>query len=698
MLLCDATSGRSVRLNATAYALAGRLDGQRSVQQLWDWQLAQPGDPATQDEIIDLLAQLREAALLQFDRAADFDVLLPHLERVVAPRGRGTLLAWRVPLADPSALLDRLQGLSRVLFSRPAFAAWALAMALLLALLLQHAPTLWAFGQQWLATPRFALLAAVLYVPIKLMHELSHGLAVRRWGGQVHEAGVTLMLGLPVPFVDASAATAFVQRRQRVVVGAAGIMAELALAAVALPLWLWLNDGLWRDAAFVTLTIAGVSTLLFNANPLQRLDGYYIATDLLELPNLAARSRAWWLDTLQCRLLRLPGLEPMAVARGERRWLALYAPLSWLYGLFIAALAVAWLGQLSLAVGLLAGALLAWQMGLRPASRFVAQLRRAALAREGTARRWSVLTLGAVGALVLGLLLPLPQRLLVQGVVWPADQAQLRAEEEGFIVALLAGDGQAVAAGALVLQLANPVLSANLERQRARVDALETSLVHALPGDGVTAGNARAEWAAAQAELDRLQERVALLDVRAHAAGHVALPQAADLPGQFVRRGRLLGQVVGGDGGSVRLVLPEAEANQLVRVLGERGGASVRLASAPATLRRGTLVRDAVGATLQLPSAALSARHGGEIPTDPRDRDDLKPLHPVVVLDVLLELRQQEEPSAALQTPREPANERPQQRVGERAWVRFDAGFSPLALQLAASLQRRVMQRFNPQF
>ena len=84
---------------------------------------------------------------------------------------------------------------------------------------------------------------------------------------------------------------------------------------MALLLWLWLGDGWARDAAFVTLTITGVSTLLFNANPLQRLDGYFIATDLLQLPNLATRSRAWWLDWLQRRLLRLPDAEPMAVAR-----------------------------------------------------------------------------------------------------------------------------------------------------------------------------------------------------------------------------------------------------------------------------------------------------------------------------------------------------------------------------------------------
>ena len=449
IVLADPASGRSVRMNRAAYALAGRFDGSRRLQALWDAQLDADADaePATQDEVIDLLAQLREASLLHFDRSADFDTLLPHLDRVARPRGRASLLAIRVPLADPSALLDRLRWLAPILFSRSAFVLWSLAVLAALVQAVDHASALWAHAGLWMATPRFALLAAALYLPIKLLHELGHGLAVRRWGGQVHEAGVTFMLLMPVPYVDASAASGFVQRRQRVIVSAAGIMVELALAAVALPLWLWLSDGWARDAAFVVLVIAGVSTLLFNGNPLQRLDGYYLLTDALELPNLGPRSRAWWLDQLRRRALRLPGVEPMAVARGETAWLAAYAPLSWLYALFIATLAVAWLGQISLAVGVLCALLLAWQIGLRPGARLIGELRRAALAQQGTAQRWRRWAMGTAVLVCAVLLVPLPQRTLVQGVVWPSDSAQLRADDDGFVHAVHVADGQTVRRG-----------------------------------------------------------------------------------------------------------------------------------------------------------------------------------------------------------------------------------------------------------
>lgn len=674
--------GRSVRLNAAAYAVAARLDGRASVDALWHWQLAHGAgaDTASQDELIDLLAQLREAGLVQLERGADVERALPQAGRGARQAGR-TLLAWRLPLGNPTRLLDRIAGVAPRAFGPAGLAAWCAAMLLFVLLLLQHAPALWAHGSTWLATPRYALLAALLYAPIKLLHEVAHGLAVRRWGGAVSEAGITLMLGLPVPYVDATAAGAFALRRQRVVVGAAGVMAELALAVIALSLWLLLPDGVARDAAFVTLAVAGVSTVLFNANPLQRLDGYFVATDLLGLPNLAPRSRQWWLNALQRHVLHVRGIEPMPYARGETPWLAAYAPLSWCTSLAIAGVAVAWLGAVSLALGVVAAALLCWQVVLRPAAELLQQLRLAALAQHDSAPRWRRAALAAAGAAVLLLALPVPRISVVQGVVWPADRAQLRADEDGFIAELLVRDGASVQAGDAVVRLDNPALAATLQRQRARIAALEAEVFDAMPAVAAAAdarsGDARAALAAALAELARLHEREAALTLRAASAGRVALPAAADLPGQFVRRGQLLGQLLDAAPPVVRAAWPAARADELAAAR----GLSVRLAASPGTARAATLARDGGGAIDRLPSAALSARHGGEVATDPLDREDLKPLQPVVLLDVAL-------------APGPLADG----RIGERAWVRLDHGASPLAWQALAWLRRTALQRFNPQF
>ncbi len=697
-LLADTGARRSVRLNAAAYDIAARLDGRRSVQAVWEQLLEGRREPPTQEEVVDLLARLDVAGLLRFDGAAPRlrldpgETPAPGEEGVDGATARAprSLLAWRLRLADPTRLLDRLAPLQRV-FSPAGAVLWLAAVAALLVLAAQHGPELVAHGREWLATPRYVLLALLAYLPLKLVHELAHGLAVRRWGGTVHDAGVTLVMGLPLPWMDASASTLFVRRRQRILVAAAGMMAELAVAAVVLPLWLWLPDGPGRDLAFVLLFVAGVSTLVFNANPLQRLDGYHIATELLALPNLATRSRAWWLAQLRRHLLRREKeAEALRPAPGEAPWLAAYAPLSWLYGLAIVAWTVLWLGSVSLPLGVGSAVLLGWQMALRPFVALLGRLRLAAQARQSSARRWRRLALGSAAALLVLLAVPLPQHALVQGVVWPPEQAQLRADEAGFVRELRVADGTEVPAGTVVLRLENPALQTQLERQDWRIAALEAELVQSLPGDGALpvpgaperrSGDLQAELAAARHAQARLRERIAALDVRSRSAGRVALlqPQAGDLAGRWLAQGALVGQVLGGAPPTVRVALPESEADALAEAQPEAG---VRLAAAPGRAHDARLVRDSLGAVARLPSAALSERHGGPVPTDPKDGDDLVPLRPVVLLDVQLD-----RPPAAGTA-----------RLGERAWVRLDLGFAPLGWRALQAFWRGWSQRLNPQF
>jgi len=161
--------------------------------------------------------------------------------------------------------------------------------------------------------------------------------------------------------------------------------------------------------------------------------------------------------------------------------------------------------------------------------------------------------------------------------------------------------------------------------------------------------------------------------------GRLALPEGRDLPGQHVARGRLVGRVLTDAPPTVRVAVPEAEAGDLRRLA---GAVSVRLASSRGVQRAASLARDSGGAVAQLPSAALSVRHGGPVMTDPKDSQDLTPTQPVVLLDVVL--AQASEAGGA--------------RIGERAWVRFEAGRTPLALRIADTVRREVSQRFNPSF
>src|SRR6185436_12555238 len=127
-------------------------------------------------------------------------------------------------------------------------------------------------------------------VLIKALHEFGHAYFTRKFGGEVHVMGILLMIFTPVPYMDASASWAFRSKYQRLLVGGAGMIVEVFFAAIAMFVWANTGQGTVHSLAYNIMFVASVSTVLFNANPLLRFDGYYMFSDLLEIPNLSQRA------------------------------------------------------------------------------------------------------------------------------------------------------------------------------------------------------------------------------------------------------------------------------------------------------------------------------------------------------------------------------------------------------------------------
>jgi putative peptide zinc metalloprotease protein len=711
-VLQDTRTGQSCRLNASAYDIAARLNGQASLQALWEalearWQpdvAVTQAEPPTQDEVMGVVRQLHQHRLLSFDDAPDFgDVNLSDAAMAAAaaapdsdeaapqPHGppRNTWMNWRVPLLDPTRHEARTWPLAHAVMSMRGLWLWsALMLALLLGMLMNAAP-LQAHAATWMQTPRYLWLAALCYPIMKALHEAAHALAVQRWGGKVREAGISFMMFMPVPYVDASAAQGFAQTWQRALVSGAGIMTELALASVGLWCWLATDPGWLHDIGFVTWTVGCLSTLLFNANPLQRFDGYHALTDALHLPNLAQRSRQWWQQRANAWLRGTPAQHDISVAPhapGEAPWLVGYAPLSWLYQLGVLAGLAWWLGGIHSLLGWLMGALAVWSGLVQPGRRWLSLIGHALLwsapGQHGVRHRAAALL-----ALPLLLCLPWPDRTVTQGVVWAPDDALVRPEVDGIVQAVHVKDGETVQPGQLLVSLHNPKLNAEHERISAQLAQAEQGTFAYLNTDASKAGQAGDQAQRWQVELQRVQEQISALQVRAHRAGRLVLPRTDDLPGRYLRRGELLGHVLNHEPTTVRVAVPDGDVAMLRDAT---RGVSVALAGPSTTMLTATLMRDSVGATKELPSAALSTDMGGHILTDPQDEHHTKALRPVVVMDVKVTGASHTAMTAT-------QGERRADWLGQRAWVRFDQGWAPLPWQAWRWVQRRAMVDFNPQ-
>jgi len=672
-VLVEPGSGRQLRLNPAAYALVARFDGQATLEQLWQRQLAQQrADAPTQDEVLRLLAQLFRGGMLRFDAAPHLSLLFARREQEGRQRRRGMMnpLMLRMPLFDPARLLQALAPVGGLLFRPAVFALWL--AAVLLALLAAGAnwPELQADARRVFATPSNYFVAWLAYPSIKLLHELGHGLAVRRFGGEVRDAGVTLIFLMPAPYVDASAANAFAAPLRRLAVSAAGILVEVALACIALAAWLAVAPGALRDALLVVVLICSVSTILFNANPLVRFDGYHALCDALQLPNLALRSQAWWSRRWRSWIGMPAPAAAALLAPGEAKWLAAYAPASAGYRVLLMLGLVFWVGQQSWVLGWLAAlALAAW--GARAVWRWAA-----GDGADPAARRRSLRVAGAVlaGLALLLLAVPAPQQVVARGIVWPGEQAQLRAGAAGFVEELAVPGGGAAQAGDVLVVLQDPVLRAARERFAAERSGLLSQQYAALLHEPARAAELAEDLLRNEAELARADEQLALLEVRAGVPGEVVWARPQDLPGSFVQRGAMLGHVLTGGPAHVRVALLE---DDFLRTRGRVRALQVRLADAPWQQHAGRLAEATPGATQELPAPALGERFGGPVPVDPADPQGVRTRVPVFLLDA-------EVPGLQAAT------------VGGRAWVKLVLPPEPLGLQWIAQARRVLLKQFSP--
>jgi putative peptide zinc metalloprotease protein len=677
-VLQDQASGRYHRFSPSANLVISLMDGHRSVQEIWDLACSRlDEDVLTQDEMIRLLAQLHRSDVLHGDVPPDLGEMS---ERAAKQQRRKLMmsflnpLAVRLPLIDPERFLGATFPLVRPLFS------W-FGMVLLLAVVGTaivfagvHWPALTENITDRVLAAESLLLLVVTYPLVKALHELGHGYAVKKWGGEVHEMGVMFLVLMPVPYVDASASAAFREKWRRALVGAAGIIVELLLASIALFAWLHLEPGLVRAFAFNVMLIGGVSTLLFNGNPLLRFDGYYVLSDLLEIPNLAQRANRYLGYLVQRHLFRVADATNPVTARGEAAWFVFYGLAAFIYRLFIMVAIVLFVASKFFVIGVVLAIWSCLMMYGLPLAKGLWFLMTSPTLRRRRGRAFGVIG-GALAAAALVLLaMPVPYGTVTEGVVWTPGDAVIHARAEGVVAEVLAQPNSRVAPGDPLIQMEEPFLAARVRVLEAEVKELELRYTATNVDDRAEAKIVRERLRHARAELALNRQRSADLLVRSRTAGWFILPRAADLPGHYVNKGETLAYVVDYSAPIVRVVVNQ-DVIDLVR---QRTRAiEVRLADRLSRVLSAEPGLEMPSATDRLPSLALSTMGGGQVVMDPSGPDEIKALERLFLLDLHLDS------AAGIST------------IGGRVHVRFDHGTEALAWRIYRTVRQLFLRQFN---
>ena len=677
-LLQDLTNGKLYRFNESAYELIGRLDGKQNLQQIWEALcIVMQDDAPTQDDVIGILGRLNNADALQGNLPPDFKNLYKRdekqrrrqwLQKLASP------FSIKIPLVDPDNFLKAILPVAGLLFTPSFFVIW---MVILVSALMAAAPNFHAlqtYASLNALEVNNLIVLGLLYPLIKLFHELAHAVSTRKWGGEVHEMGISFLVFMPIPYVDASSSVVCRYKYQRMIVSAAGMMIEVFLASLALFVWLNVEDSLVRNIAFNIIIIAGVSTLLFNSNPLLKFDAYYILEDLLEIPNLSTRSKRYLHYLLQRYLLRIKTAVSPCGRSGESFWLLTYGITSSLYRILIS-FGIIWLVAGKFFVfGLILALWAVISMLFMPIFKAISFLFVDPALQQKRLYGITLSTALLAPLIYVFCVMPLPSVTRGEGVVYPGNESVVKATGEGFVSSVNISSLDNVKKDQTLINLDAPLLTNQQEVIEAELEELKVRHRISINTDTFAARLYEEQFEAKQAELDKIKDNVGDLSIRSPAEGKFIPLDYSDMKNAYIRKGDILGYVINDESFTIKTIIPQSSVGQLRDHIEQ---VSVVFANDINKSYPARIVNSTPAASYILPSSVLGKAGGGKVTVDPGDEKGLQTIESVFLYELQTDAVHSNLP------------------VGLRAYVRFHHGNEPLLVQCYRHLRQLMLGRFG---
>ncbi len=651
----DPVRSKFFQIGTSEYRLLAALDGQKTVREILEQVAPISGvtNPTTISPAIDhrvtpmdesqaiRVSQWLVQNNLAYNPTVDNSKRMDELSR---QSQRAKLFGWlnpiscKVKLCNPNRILGLLQPCTQWFFSPWALLVWFVVGGYAMNILYSDwdkmgSASVGIFsGYSWI----WLLLS---WIGLKIIHETSHAVACRRYGGEVPEAGVLLLLFTPMAYVNVTSMWRFANRWQRIVVSVAGMYAELFVSFLALILWRH-YPGVIGDVAFKVFMMASVTTILFNANPLMRFDGYFILSDLLNIPNLYTKGTRWFGDRFKHYFFGTPKT-PNIYLVAERRFVQVYGVLAWFWKTTISLSLIIGAGVLFHGAGIILAALgvILWY-GM-PAWQQIRWFRAARVNGTINQRRLATSCL-ASGLLLIGMftVLPAPGTKSAPAIVRYSDEQVLRAAADGFIRQILVRNGQSVTRGETLIVLENPQLVLDVEElERLAAEATIEARIKTRAGELVLAQVAAERNASLLTQLAEKRQLVAQQTVTAPFDGFVFQRKLENRIDSFARAGEALLSIAHAE---TKEVVVSVDQRDLESIQGKEG-IYLRVAFPGQPLLRTKLTRVNPRVSNHLQHDSWGANLGGPLPVQPvadesqRQEVQFELLDPRFTMDLALE-------------------------------------------------------------
>jgi putative peptide zinc metalloprotease protein len=623
-ILKDSFNNKFFRIKPEAYHFIAKLNTKSSIEEIWEGYLEKyPLVTPTQDELVKLLSQLHLNNLLFFENRVQSTLVFERYNEQKKKMLRSKIMSFlfiKVPIFNPNRFLDMIHPLTKIILSTFGFLIWIVTLLYALKIAIDNSSALGLQAQGMLSPNNLVYLFITLFI-LKTIHEFGHAMMCKKFGGPVHTLGLMFLVFTPLPYMDASSSWGFRNNWHRVLVGSAGMLIELFIAALASIIWVNTGDGFIHALSFNVMVIASVSSFIFNANPLLKLDAYYMLSDMLEIPNLSKRANQQFLYFFKKNFLRLNHVSSPSHCLKEIFWLNSYAVFSYLYRLLVSLTIMLFVADQIFIVGVIVGVMSLYLWIFKPLYTLFTYL---STSNELNRNRYSAVLLSVfslLGILLVFIFLPVSNSIRASGVLYANGFSKVYTPNEGYLVEVYIKNGHYVKQGDLIAKLISPEMK--IEQKSLIVELEKTEALSLKAQQDISdLKPLKKRIQLIKDKLKKIEDKEKKLIINAESSGIWISSKHQTFKKSFITQGTYLGDIIPQNGFRFIAVVSQEKSYDLFER--EHSDSTLKLMGLENTILNVSNLQLIPYKQNILPSAVLGWLGGGDIKVSQEDKSGRK--------------------------------------------------------------------------
>lgn len=612
-LIENESCGTFFRLGPAEYTFLSFLDGRTTMATAMAKTCSLMGASALhENEAIQLCQWLVESGLAHTDASVSANRVEDRQNRTAKQKTVQKLnpISIRFPLWNPDKLVTHATRFLGWMISWPFAMVWLFVCSYALVSVAMDWERL-VYGSAQVFTRNGLLWMVATWLGLKVVHELAHAVACKKFGGKTGDFGILMLLLIPLPYIDVTSSWKFTRKYHRILVSSAGMLAEILIAAIAAIVWFHSGPGVVAFYASNVIFAASLHTLLFNANPLLKFDGYHIVTDWLEIPNLGSHGQQYVTGLCRKFFLGLPS-EQLKYAGVHGLIIRCYGVAALLWRIVLCLILGIAAANLFQGIGLLVALMAVVLWLILPVVKFVKYLATSTDIEQSNRVKFTRNLGSLVAVAIIALLvIPAPSVITAPLIVEYKELCVVRNESSGFVRAINVRRDQLVKQGDLLLVMHNPdletrrvntrlklreaVIRANAQQSSGNIGALQIEMESVV---------------ALEKQLAEIDELVDSLQIRAPVDGKVIAANLDSLTGSYVDAGTELLSIGDEQKKSGVALIAQSDARFLAGIHGKQVDVRVWGHSG---VEKGQIVDVNPQGQDQLPHFAFAGAYGGPL-------------------------------------------------------------------------------------